>query len=194
VKDRDCNPAAQWVSELYDRGAPAMLLYGKALGLGHGEAEDVLQDTFAALLRLPQRPKRPRHYALRAYRYRALNFRRGFWRRLTREWESRQWFEKGTANLVAEQEALRCLAELPAEQKEVIVLKIWHKLTFREIGRLIGVSPHTAAGRYRYGLEKMRKHFNPQEDDEPRRNGTVPQWMQAVSPISPDSDSALRIQ
>ncbi len=48
------------------------------------------------------------------------------------------------------------LAELPAEQAEMIVLKIWHELTFAEIGRILDISPNTAASRYRYGLEKLR--------------------------------------
>jgi len=48
------------------------------------------------------------------------------------------------------------LAELPAEQAEVVVLKIWHELTFAEIGQILDISPDTAASRYRYGLEKLR--------------------------------------
>lgn len=51
---------------------------------------------------------------------------------------------------------MRALATLPQPQREVIVLKIWHHYTFDEIGDLLEVSPNTAAGRYRYGLEKLR--------------------------------------
>ena len=51
---------------------------------------------------------------------------------------------------------MRCLKDLPAEQREVIVLKIWHAYTFEAIGELLEVSPNTAAGRYRYGLQKLR--------------------------------------
>ncbi len=47
------------------------------------------------------------------------------------------------------------LAELPAEQTEVIVLKTWHELTFAEIGQILDISPNTAASRYRYGVEKL---------------------------------------
>ena len=48
------------------------------------------------------------------------------------------------------------LAALPAEQREVIVLKIWHEYTFEEIGALLELSPNTVAGRYRYGMTKLR--------------------------------------
>jgi RNA polymerase sigma-70 factor (ECF subfamily) len=51
---------------------------------------------------------------------------------------------------------MSCLAELPVDQREVIVLKIWHGCTFEEIGGLLEISPNTAAGRYRYGLQKIK--------------------------------------
>ncbi len=51
---------------------------------------------------------------------------------------------------------MQALAGLPREQREIIVLKIWHEYTFEEIGQLLDLSPNTAAGRYRYGLQKLR--------------------------------------
>jgi DNA-directed RNA polymerase specialized sigma24 family protein len=51
---------------------------------------------------------------------------------------------------------MKCLAGLPPEQREVIVLKIWSEHTFEEIGELLDISPNTAAGRYRYGLQKLK--------------------------------------
>lgn len=133
-----------------------MILYGRALGLSHVEAEDVVQETFVALLGLPEAPEQPEHYCVRSFRNRALNYRRSFWRRVTREFESRRWFERIADESPAERAAMRCLAALPVAQREVIVLKLWQELTFEEIGELLEVSPHTAAGRYRYGLEKLR--------------------------------------
>ncbi len=38
---------------------------------------------------------------------------------------------------------------LPAEQREVIVLHLMEGFSFREVGRLTGVSLFTAAARYR---------------------------------------------
>lgn len=133
-----------------------MILYGRALGLSHAEAEDVLQETFLALLRLAAPPAQPEFYCLRSYRNRALNQRRTLWRRVAREWESRRWFERGEDETPRERAAMRCLEALPAEQREVIVLKIWHRFTFERIGELLGLSPNTAAGRYRYGLHKLK--------------------------------------
>jgi RNA polymerase sigma-70 factor (ECF subfamily) len=146
---------------LYERKAAELVLYGRALGLGHAEAEDVLQETFMALMRMPELPSKPEHYCLRSYRNRALNHKRSLWRRLAREWESVRWFECGGASCDSAEEAaaVRCLAGLPVAQREVIVLKIWHGCTFEEIGGLLEISPNTAAGRYRYGLEKIKREL-----------------------------------
>ncbi len=93
---------------------------------------------------------------MRSFRNQALNYRRSLWRRLSREWESVRWFEKQEDETPAEREAMRCLAGLPQEQRETIVLKLWHKYTFEEIGGLMDISANTAAGRYRYGLQKIK--------------------------------------
>ena len=145
-----------WCETIYDAKAAELILYGRALGLGHGEAEDVLQETFLSLVQMPFAPTKPEHYCVRSFRNRALNYRRSLWRRLTREWESLRWFERAPAETREEQAAMRCLAELPVEQREVIVLKVWHGCTFEEIGGLLEVSANTVAGRYRYGLQKMK--------------------------------------
>ena len=145
-----------WCEPVYERKAAGLILYGRALGLSHGEAEDVLQESFLALLQLERRPEDPEHYALRAFRNRALNHRRSCWRRWTRELESRRWFEREPGESETERRAMAALAALPREQREVIVLKIWNGLTFEAIARLFDLSPNTVAGRYRYGLNKLR--------------------------------------
>ncbi len=153
---QDRHPTASWCERLYDQKAAQLLLYGRALGLSHSEAEDVLQETFAALLKLEEAPSAPENYAFRTIRNRALNYRRSLWRRVAREFESRRWFERDSDETPAERAAVRCLEKLPAEQREVIVLKIWSEYTFEEIAGLLELSPNTVAGRYRYGLEKLR--------------------------------------
>jgi RNA polymerase sigma factor (sigma-70 family) len=133
-----------------------MILYGRALGLSHCESEDVLHDTFAAMMRSGVRPAQPEHYTMRGFRNRALNHKRSLWRRVRREFESRRWFERHPDETERERDAMRCLAELPRDQREVIVLKIWHGFTYDAIGALLAISPNTAAGKYRYGMAKMR--------------------------------------
>ena len=147
---------SNWQERLYETKAGELILYGRALGLSHSEAEDVLQDTFVALVHREEQPSKPEHYTVRAFRNRALNYRRSLWRRFTRELESQRWFEKSSGEDPAEKAAMRALADLPVAQREVIVLKIWHRYTFEEIGELLEISPNTAAGRYRYGIQKLK--------------------------------------
>ena len=173
-----------WCEALYEAKASELILYGRALGLSHSEAEDVLQETFVALMQRKERPLKAEHYCVRCFRNRASNYRRGLWRRFTRELESRRWFEHSNSESNEERAAMRCLARLPTDQREVIVLKIWHEHTFEEIGELLEISPNTAAGRYRYGLEKLRACLKgtPYERDE--TTGDTIAFVGAAPPLS----------
>jgi len=51
----------------------------------------------------------------------------------------------------------KLVEELPEEQREVIVLRIYADLSFKEISELTGVSINTALGRMRYALINLRK-------------------------------------
>ena len=147
--------------------AAKLVLYGRALGLSHGESEDLVQDLFVRLLQREEDPDEPIRYCLRAFRNRAFNYRKSLWRRLTREWEAQAWFEVRADELdPRETAAMRCLATLPPEQREVVVLKIWHGLTFATIAEMVQLSPNTVAGRYRYGLRRLRRALEKLTEDE----------------------------
>ena len=172
-----------WCETLYQAKAAELILYGRALGLSHGEAEDVLQETFLSLMERDGPPDRPEHYCVRSFRNRALNYRRGLWRRLAREFESHRWFERSSPESMAERQAMRCLAGLPPEQREVIVLKIWHEHTFEEIGELLEISPNTVAGRYRYGLQKLKTCLKGAMYDRDERIGDGIAFAAATPPL-----------
>ena len=173
----------EWCEALYQQKAAELILYGRALGLSHGEAEDVLQETFLALLRRGNAPDNAAHYCVRSYRNHALNHRRSLWRRLTRELESRSWFDTSSPEIRVAEDAIRRLASLPEEQREVVVLKIWHEHTFEEIGELIGISPNTAAGRYRYAMGKLRQSLKGSEYESNERIGDAVTLMGVTAPI-----------
>ena len=177
------NKQVDWYEQLYHTKAAELILYGRALGLGHGEAEDVLQETFLALMQKPQILTNAGHYCVRSFRNRALNYRRSLWRRLTRELESQRWFEKSSSESPAEQAAMRCLAELPVEQREAIVLKIWHQFTFEEIGALTEASPNTVAGRYRYGLQKIKLRLKGVVYERDESTGDTIAFVATASPL-----------
>jgi RNA polymerase sigma factor (sigma-70 family) len=47
--------------------------------------------------------------------------------------------------------------ELPEEQKEVLIMRMYKDMSFKEISENTGVSINTALGRMRYALINMRK-------------------------------------
>ena len=175
---------SNWCQNLYEANAPQLVLYGRALGLGHSEAEDVLQETFIALMERAEAPEQPQHYCLRAFRNRALNYKRSLWRRLTRELESHRWFERGSEENPQERAAMRCMETLPPEQREVIVLKIWHEYTFEEIGGLLEISHNTAAGRYRYGLQKLKACLTQENYEAWESTGRTPAFLDTASTVA----------
>ena len=51
----------------------------------------------------------------------------------------------------------RLLEELPADQKEVLIMRMYQDMSFKEIADTTGVSINTALGRMRYALMNLRK-------------------------------------
>jgi len=67
------------------------------------------------------------------------------------------WFESDSSDDETRAQLEKCLKELPEKFAEVITLKIWGERTFAEIGETLGISQNTAASRYRYGLEALKR-------------------------------------
>jgi len=68
------------------------------------------------------------------------------------------WFEpEADPRLASLADSLRLL---PDEQREVVVLKVWGDLTFDEIGEQLSISPNTAASRWRYAMDSLRRLIN----------------------------------
>jgi RNA polymerase sigma-70 factor (ECF subfamily) len=56
-----------------------------------------------------------------------------------------------------ENDVRRLVDELPADQKEVLLMRMYQDLSFKEISEKTGVSINTALGRMRYALINLRK-------------------------------------
>ena len=51
----------------------------------------------------------------------------------------------------------KLIKELPQEQKEVVLMRIYYKMSFKEISESLNISINTALGRMRYALINLRK-------------------------------------
>ena len=128
------------------------------------DAEDVLQEVFCRLVRYRVRfrfIRNPSAYVFRVARNEAIRFLK----KRTRNPETHRSVEEfskviqdnltGLDN-IALNRAAEALAQIPEDQREVIILRFFEELSFKEISSVCGVSLNTAASRYRYGMQKLR--------------------------------------
>jgi RNA polymerase sigma-70 factor (ECF subfamily) len=159
---------AVW-SEWFDQNASALILFARQWTDSHADAEDVVQDVFVRFWRSGRGRQRvgaddPKAYLFASVKRAALDHRRGRLRRERREVEAGR-DRKAVEPLfrsTAERDEWRAevesaLSRLPEPQREVLVLNIWGGLTFPQIAAVVGVSPNTAASRYRYALQALRR-------------------------------------
>ncbi len=146
---------------LFDLTAERLTRYAVTITRNQHDAEDAVQATLvrvAGQVPVLCQANEPWPYLLRMVRNEALLILR---RR--QRWVSiANLSDLITRSLVdeAEQEESHrqiwsALREIPTEQAEVVVLKIWEEMTFAQIGEVLEVSSFTAASRYRYGMEKL---------------------------------------
>lgn len=129
------------------------------------DAEDVLQEIFCRLVRYKVRflfIRNPSAYVFRMARNEAISY-------LKRRGENPERYHpvEDLARVIQddlvglEKEDLtrvsEALAHIPEEQREVIVLRFFEEMTFKEIAAVCDSSVGTVASRFRYGMDKLRK-------------------------------------
>jgi RNA polymerase sigma-70 factor (ECF subfamily) len=162
------------LERLYDNHASALFCF--VLGLTRNEADtrDLLQEVFVRLARRPALLaglRDERAFLLRLAHNLAIDL---FRRRQTREKHHGQLAAEpaslfagaGEPDEAAFHAALEgALAELPADQRAVVHLKLWEGLTFERIAEVLEIPLNTAASRYRYALDKLRQRLRPLYDE-----------------------------
>lgn len=165
----DTHPA--WQS-LFDEHAAGMILFARQWCRAHADAEDVVQEVFAHRWRLAAQANDPAAYLYISVKHCAMDQRRSESRRLQREAAAAQMkiessqgescFESSASQHEETAMIETHLNMLPADQREVLVLKIWGELTFAQIAQVMDASANTIASRYRYALQALRQ-LMPQE-------------------------------
>ena len=151
--------APEELGRLYREHAPALRLYVRQWPAGD---EDLVQDAFVKLAQQSPVPEQVLAWLYRVVRNGALAAGRGEARRRRRQDRvsaSEVWFAAAEDHLDG-QEATRLMAELPLEQREVVVARIWGGLTFEELARLAGCSLPTAHRRYQASLAALRERLD----------------------------------
>lgn len=146
----------EWLTHAYDEHVGGLYRYALVVLMDHALAEDAVQSVFTKLLSSGGTvPDAPDRYLRRAIRNECLSVRE---RRSRQQATSAQpVLSGGSAVDHSERMAIEAaLRELPVDQREVIVLKVYEGMTFKEIADLTDVSADTVASRYRYALNKLR--------------------------------------
>jgi RNA polymerase sigma-70 factor, ECF subfamily len=169
------NPAPSEWREWLEAHGPKLLLFARQQTRSHEDAEDILQDAIVKLVEKIRAnefvggPEAWQPYLYTTIRRLAIDLSRRDDRRRRREdlvgtdeeeaaaENLDPWFESESSDDETRIQLEAKLRELPEKFAEVIVMKIWSERTFAEIGEILGISQNTAASRYRYGLEALRK-------------------------------------
>ena len=171
------SPAAAAWREWLEEHAPKLFLFAKNQTRSHEDAQDVLQDAIVKLVDKirggefmgGQDAWQPYLYA--TIRRLAIDLSRKDDRRKRREnnvsadLEAEQfgafhpWFDAEGGDDETRSQLENALKSLPEKFSEVIIMKVWGESTFAEIGEALGISQNTAASRYRYGLEALKREL-----------------------------------
>jgi RNA polymerase sigma-70 factor, ECF subfamily len=159
---------------LYDEHAQAVFAFLLNFTRHEADTRDLLQEVFVKLARRPELlegVRDERAFLLRLAQNLAIDLIR---RRGTQDKHHEQLAAERLAVFAPaagpDESAFRdalgaALGELPAEQRSVVHLKLWERLTFEQIAELLSIPLNTAASRYRYGIDKLRERLRPLYDE-----------------------------
>ena len=162
--DNDTANPMDWEEWLAAYGG-RFLLFARQQARCEADARDLVQEAVVeAWQRQGDGRPPPPALVFSRIRLRAMDQARAADRRAARESaavgsNTEAWFDGS----IEERERQRLIEDamrgLPAIYREVITLKIWGELTFKEIATVLGIPANTAASRYRYGLAELRKRM-----------------------------------
>lgn len=141
---------------LYAAWAPRLRRFcARWLGSRH-DAEEVVQDVFTKLVQHGSRYElehSPEVLLFRLVRNRCIDFQR---RRRPQGLEGHE-----PAAREADRDLAEAIAQLPAEQREVLLLTTEDGLGYREVAAILGCSLGTVANRRYAALENLRRRLAP---------------------------------
>jgi RNA polymerase sigma-70 factor (ECF subfamily) len=146
-------------TRLMNTHGPPLILYARQWC---STAEDVVQEAFLKLVALSLPPRNPVAWLYKVVRHAALDAGKRTRRRERREAKAARpvrWFVEDEVDGLDAELAVAALQQLPEEQREVIVARLWGGLSFEEIAEVVGCSVSTAFRRFGAGLDALRREL-----------------------------------
>lgn len=148
------------LSYWFDLCSDRMVLYARQW-LGIAQAEDAVQEAFVRLMAQSKSPKNIQAWLFKTVRNNAIDL----WRKQQRHKrhhesiarEQATCFQPSERSLLDTELISLSLQTLPESQREVITLRIWGQLSFKEIANVLGQSITTVHSRYQTALANMKK-------------------------------------
>lgn len=140
-----------------DYSGPIFRYLRSSFSLSKEQAEDILQDVFMPWVKSPEKyakVENPSAYLFTSARNAALKFKGA---KTENPAEVESSVNSHDTHIEANLMISDALSELPNEQKEAVILKVWISMTFEEIAKLQQCTLQTAASRYRYAIAKLKE-------------------------------------
>ena len=162
------------LARIYEKYKTDLLVLSMALLNDAGAAEDVVHDVFLSFAQAIERfylTGSLRSYLLTCVANRARNINKAKHRQGVdvSPAESVGSDSDGPPELMICNEQLKqlsdAMAQLPYDQRGVVMLHFQAAMTFRKIAKSLDISVNTAKSRYRYGMDKLRRIL----DDEAKK-------------------------
>jgi len=153
------------VEMLYQQYGQTLLLFAMAMTGDRARAQDAVHQVFLRMIESGnlRQVADAKAYVFTSVRNAVLNDAKTQQRTVALEEES-AWFDPPHRDYAAELTLRRALCALSQDQRQVVVLHVWGELTFMQIAGILGISPNTAASRYRYAFAKLREAMSAKEN------------------------------
>ncbi len=150
------------LGQLYDAHARRLFTHALCMTRSRRDAEDVAQAVFAKLASMGEQLLGVRNlpaYINRMVHYECLDVMLRQRTRAEEPIDSALFVRDGAdpAAIAEISEMEERLQRLDPEQRETVYLHLFEGLTFREVGKSMGVSIFTAASRYRLAIGRLRR-------------------------------------
>ena len=166
------------LGRIYEKYKTDMLVLAMALLNDTSAAEDVVHDVFLSFVQAIEKFRLTgslKGYLLTCVANRARNANKAKNQRIIQPEPAEPLSsdsDEPPRSIICNEELqqLTCAAaQLPYDQREAIMLHFQAAMTFKAIAKSLDISVNTAKSRYRYGMDKLRLHFENEVKNESGR-------------------------